>query len=239
MKISVCMAAFNGELHIAKQINSILNQLSYDDQLVIVDDNSSDNTVEVVKNFKDHRILLIINQVNMGAALTFNRALMAATGDIIFLSDQDDRWYANKVATVVKILDSNNLDLLIHDAVIISGSHIINPSLFEKYGSSPGIMRNILSNRFTGCCMAFRRDILEYVLPISSKIGIFHDAWIGVLTQYFGFKVEFVPVPLMDFIRHNNNASSLMRRSMISIIVDRLYFIAALILHIIQKNLKI
>jgi glycosyltransferase involved in cell wall biosynthesis len=226
------MATYNGAMHVVTQISSILKQLNAADQLIVVDDRSTDNTVEIIENFRDPRIQLIINPVNVGAALTFNRALQEVRGDIVFLSDQDDRWHDGKVATVVKMLETRKLDLLVHDAVVVRGGQVVHASLFEMAGSSPGVIKNIVSNTFTGCCMAFRRDILRDVLPISAHIGIFHDAWIGVLAQYFGYKVAFVPVPLMDFIRHGGNASTLQRRSMVPIIVDRVAFVTALALQI-------
>lgn len=232
------MATYNGAEHVEIQISSILKQLIATDQLIIVDDKSTDNTVEIIENFKDPRIQLIINPMNIGAALTFNRALQEASGDIIFISDQDDRWHDGKVTTVVKMLETGNLDLLVHDAFVMRGGQVVHASLFEMAGSSSGVIKNIVSNTFTGCCMAFRRDVLRDVLPISAHIGIFHDAWIGVLAQYFGYKVTFVHVPLMDFIRHGRNASTLQRRKIVPIILDRIAFVMALVLHIFRVYLK-
>jgi len=238
MKISVCMATYNGAAHVVTQISSILKQLNAADQLIVVDDRSTDNTVEIIGNFKDPRIQLIVNPKNVGAALTFNRALQEARGDIVFLSDQDDRWHDGKVATVVEMLQTGKLDLLVHDAAVVRGGEVVHASLFEMAGSSPGVIKNIVSNTFTGCCMAFRRDILRDVLPISAHIGIFHDAWIGVLAQYFGYKVTFVHLSLMDFIRHGGNASTLQTRNIIPIIFDRIAFVMALVLHILRVYLK-
>jgi glycosyltransferase involved in cell wall biosynthesis len=232
MRISVCMATYNGEAYVQAQISSILKQLHAADQLIIVDDRSTDKTVEIIGNFRDPRIHLSINPLNVGAALTFNRALEQAAGDIVFLSDQDDRWHDGKVATVMNMFDTGQMDLVVHDAVVVRSGEVVHASLFEMAGSSPGVIKNVVSNTFTGCCMAFRRDILRDVLPISAHIGIFHDAWIGVLAQYFGYKVAFMPVPLMDFIRHGGNASTLQRRSIVPIILDRVAFITALALQI-------
>jgi glycosyltransferase involved in cell wall biosynthesis len=238
MKVSVCMAAYNGSPYIEAQIISILKQLGRTDQLIIVDDKSADDTVEIIENFKDSRIQLIRNTNNVGVALTFNRALREASGDIIFLSDQDDCWHDGKVATVVKMFQTGNLDLLVHDAVVMRGGQVVHASLFEMAGSSSGVIKNIVSNTFTGCCMAFRRDVLRDVLPISAHIGIFHDAWIGVLAQYFGYKITFVPLPLIDFIRHGANASTLQRRGIIPILLDRTAFVLALVLQIFRVYLK-
>jgi glycosyltransferase involved in cell wall biosynthesis len=239
MKISVCMATFNGAEYIKVQLGSILKQLGPGDQIVVVDDASKDNTVEIVNSFNDPRIHLFINEFNMGPARTFDRALHQTQGDLIFLSDQDDRWYDNKVSVVVDTFSKQDVDLIVHDAAIVRGNYIIEKSLFERSRSSAGIFKNIKRNTYTGCCMAFRKSVLAKVLPISSRIGLFHDAWIGVLAEFFGFRVAFIEVPLMEFIRHDRNASTLKRRSMFRILYDRLRFVSAMAIHVIRVNFKI
>lgn len=232
------MATYNGAQHLQSQIASILKQLAAPDKLIIVDDKSTDNTVDIIRNFKDSRIQLIINPFNIGAALTFNRALHEAKGDLIFLSDQDDLWHDDKVSTLVDIFSSKNLDLIVHDAKVVRDEKLVHASLFKMTDSAPGVIKNIISNTFTGCCMAFRREIFTETLPISPHIGIFHDAWIGVLAEYFGYKVAFVHIPLIDFNRHGQNASSLKRRNILPIIRDRVAFVAALAIQISRVYLK-
>ncbi|MBT6045272.1 MAG: glycosyltransferase, partial [Candidatus Scalindua sp.] len=161
------MATYNGAQHLQSQILSILKQLDAKDQLIIVDDHSTDNTVGIIRNFKDSRIQLKINPFNMGAALTFDRALHEAEGDLIFLSDQDDFWHDDKVSTLVDMFSSKNLDLIVHDAVVMCEGTVVHASLFKMTDSDPGVIKNIISNTFTGCCMAFRREILCEILPIS------------------------------------------------------------------------
>lgn len=238
MRISVCIATYNGAEYIKIQLESILKQLRPDDQVVIVDDASQDNTVEIVRNFKDSRINVYINEFNLGPARTFDRALHCAQGDLIFLSDQDDRWYDNKISVVVDIFMKQDVDLIVHDATVIGGGSIIYKSLFERSGSSSGIFKNIKVNTYTGCCMAFRKSILAKVLPISARIGLFHDAWIGVLAEFFGFRIEFIDVPLIEFIRHDRNASALRRRNIFIILYDRLRFVFAIVIHVIRMCFK-
>ncbi len=232
------MATYNGAQHIQSQIASILKQLDVLDQLIIVDDKSTDNTVDIIRNFKDSRIHLMINPSNIGAALTFDRALHQAEGDLIFLSDQDDLWHEDKVTTLVDMFLSKNLDLIVHDAVVVRDGTSVHTSLFQMVDSAPGVIKNTISNTFTGCCMAFRREIFHEILPISGHIGIFHDAWIGVLAEYFGYKIAFLHKPLMDFNRHGQNASTMKRRKIIPIIRDRIFFIVALAIQIFQVYKK-
>jgi glycosyltransferase involved in cell wall biosynthesis len=238
MKISVCMAAYNGAQYIRRQLASILNQLGPDDQLVVVDDGSTDNTVQIIEGFKDSRILLHINAFNMGVVRTFDRALHLAQGDLIFLSDQDDRWYDNKISIIRKVFSSQDVDLIVHDAVIVEGDHMISSSLFKFGNSSAGVIKNIISNTYTGCCMAFKRDILGKVLPIPAKKGIFHDAWIGIIAEYYGYKIAFIDVPLIEFNRHDRNVSTMKRRKLSRILSERIVLLSAIITHITQVYFK-
>ena len=233
MKISVCLASYNGSKYIKRQITSILRQLAKSDQLVIVDDCSFDNTVNIIESFKDPRIKLFKNIKNIGVVSTFNRALKIAKGDIILLSDQDDYWLENKVSFVRNFFISNKIDLLVHDAKIKQGGSIVTNSLFEQIGSSSGLFKNIYSNSYTGCCMAFRRSILRKILPIPNKKGIFHDAWIGILAKFYRFRIIFIPTPLIVYNRHESNLSTMKRRSILKIIPDRIHLIVSLIRRII------
>ena len=229
MKISVCMASYNGSKYIKIQIKSILIQLAKDDQLVIVDDFSSDNTLSIIESFKDSRIKLFKNTKNVGVVGTFNRALNKTNGEIIFLCDQDDEWLDNKVSFIKNFFISNDIDMVVHDAKIMQGGSIVTNSLFGQIGSSSGLFKNIYSNSYTGCCMAFRRTILRKILPIPNKKGIFHDAWIGILAKFYKFKVIFIATPLIVYNRHESNVSTMKRRSVLKIIPDRINLIIALI----------
>src|SRR3954463_2208062 len=91
-KVSVCMAAYQGERYIALQLRSILDQLCDDDEVLIVDDASKDCTCGEIEAVQDPRIVLIRNGANRGVLRTFETALTRSSGDIIFLSDQDDVW---------------------------------------------------------------------------------------------------------------------------------------------------
>jgi glycosyltransferase involved in cell wall biosynthesis len=232
------MATYNGAEFINTQMSSILNQLKDDDEVVVVDDASADDTVITIRNMNDPRIKLYINDRNIGPALTFDSALNYACGDLIFLSDQDDRWHEHKVAHLVNIFNTQDVDLVVHDAVVVRNKHIISNSLFKDNRSSSGIFKNIFKNTYTGCCMAFRKGILKKVLPISPNIGLFHDAWIGILSKYHGYRVLFIQTPLIDFIRHDMNASSSKRRSLYLALHDRIYFVISLFKHVLQGYLR-
>jgi len=204
--------------------------------LVVSDDCSSDDTIIIIESFKDSRIKLIKNKYNIGVVANFESALKVANGDIICLSDQDDEWMVNKVSFLRDFFIINNVDLIVHDAKIMQGGNIVTNSLFKQIGSSGGLFKNIYSNSYTGCCMAFRRRILKKILPIPNKKGIFHDAWIGILAKFYKFRVIFIATPLVIYNRHETNLSSMKRRSIHKIIPDRINLIVSLFRRIIYDK---
>jgi len=87
--ISVCIATYNGEKYIKEQLDSIINQLDKNDEIIISDDGSSDNTIKIIESYKDGRIVLYKNSFK-NVVLNFEFAIDKSKGDYIFLSDQDD-----------------------------------------------------------------------------------------------------------------------------------------------------
>ena len=101
-RISVCMACYNGEKYIEEQILSILPQLNESDELIIIDDHSSDNTGKIVQELKDNRIKYVFNEKNLGVNRSFEKAIKKAKNDYIFMADQDDLWTEGRVERMLK-----------------------------------------------------------------------------------------------------------------------------------------
>lgn len=218
MNISVCMATYNGERFIHEQLASIVGQLSNDDEIIVVDDASSDRTLAIVKGFGDPRIRIVQQERNCGVIKTFNRALETARGDIIFLSDQDDVWRADKVSKVKdKFLAIPELSLVLSDSFIIDAEgNITAESRFRTTKFRPGAVQNFVRNQYLGCSMAFRRSILGYCLPLPTDIPM-HDMWIGIVNQLVG-RTGFIDEPLMSYRRHDKNKSPDHRASLAQMI---------------------
>lgn len=206
--ISVCMAAYNGASFIGEQIASILPQLGDNDEFVIVDDASTDNTIAVIEDFRDERIRIVCNEWNRGVIKTFSRALQEAKGEIIFLTDQDDVWRMDKVAKFLEIFRHHpEITVAMSDLVIIDSFGKVTSG--PKFGSTQfhqGMLHNLVRNQYQGSAMAFRRSILEYCLPIPDEIPL-HDVWIGLVNQLIG-KAGFINEPLLFYRRHGSNDSS-------------------------------
>ncbi len=237
MKISVCMATYNGELYIEEQVNSILKQLRQDDELIISDDNSSDQTSAIIKRINDKRINFIINGGEKGYAKNFENALKRASGDIIFLSDQDDVWVDNKVELILKQLE--NFDMVVSNAKIVDVNlNVVDDSHFRLYNVKKGFWNNFLKTRYIGACMAFKREVLMKALPFPKQQKYCaHDYWLAIVSEAF-FKVSLEKVPLLLYRRHGGNASSGGEKSNNTFffkVYVRIYCLFNLLKHMLRK----
>lgn len=109
-KVTVFMPVYNGEKYIKQAIDSILNQSYTDFELLIIDDGSTDNTVNIISAYTDSRIRLLCNKKNMGIPFTRNRGLEEARGEYFAIMDADDIAYPDRLQLQVNYLD-NNLDI--------------------------------------------------------------------------------------------------------------------------------
>ena len=214
-KVSVCLASYNGSHYIKEQILSILLQLKDDDELIISDDSSTDNTVEIIHQINDKRITLLHHNPMYGLSscqrvtANFENALLNASGDAIFLSDQDDVWLNGKVDIMCHQLEKYyyvTSDCFVTD----SNLNIVNDTRFIK---EEKISKNkwgalFKCTPYQGSCSAFRRDVLSLALPFPSGIQS-HDRWIGFVASFF-FSFTIIPDKLIYYRRHEQNVSTTM-----------------------------
>lgn len=106
--ISIIMPSYNTAKYINESIRSVINQTYSNWELIIVDDCSSDNTDEIIKNINDDRIIYIKNKVNSGAAISRNKALKHAKGKWVAFLDSDDVWLPEKLEKQTKFMKKNN-----------------------------------------------------------------------------------------------------------------------------------
>ena len=203
--ISVCVATYNGEKFIREQIDSILCQLSSDDEIIVSDDGSTDGTIVIINCIGDKRIRIIEGPRKHSPTFNFENALKEAKGDYIFLADQDDVWKTNKVEVCMKWLQK--YDCVVSDAQVTdSNLNPLYPSLYAIMQVRQGhIYNTVWKNGYTGCCMAFRRNILEASLPFPKDIPM-HDIWIGNVAAY-KYNVKFISDKLVLFRRHEDTIS--------------------------------
>lgn len=207
VKISVCLATYQGERYIRQQLESVLSQLGADDEVVVSDDCSRDGTLEVIESLRDTRVRILRNATNAGYSKNFERALTAATGDVIFICDQDDVWLPGKVETMIGELDGH--DLVVADvAVVDQDLTVLEASHFARHGVKAGFVRNFLRTRYIGASMAMRRSVLEVSLPLPPNSAYCaYDYWITLVGEAL-FDVGLVDTPQMLYRRHDANAST-------------------------------
>ena len=233
-KVSVAMATYNGEKYIKEQIETILQNLQENDELVISDDNSYDNTINIIKSFNDKRIKLIAGP-QKGLKQNFNNAIKNTTGDYIFLSDQDDIWMPNKVDKICEIFKKSNYILIQHDAIVVDeNDNVIFDSFAEHRKVKTGIIKNLIKNSYHGCCIAFRKELKEKILPIPDNIYL-HDQWIGMIAEVEG-KTYFLNEKLMKYRRHSENNSSFKHLSIGKMFKNRVCYLKSLMKYLIRRK---
>jgi glycosyltransferase involved in cell wall biosynthesis len=222
---SVVLCTHNGARFIREQLESILAGTILPDEIVVSDDASTDDTLdivdEVIGRFRaantrsgvDLRILR--NPVALGVVRNFEQAVTAATGRYIVLSDQDDRWSTSRIAVAAaKFAAEPDLLLLFSDARLVDASgHPLGYSLFDALAiteaekaafRSPHPLAALLArNVVTGATTAFRRDVLSHALPFPSEWV--HDEWIAAIAAATG-RIDYAVEQLIDYRQHGNNA---------------------------------
>lgn len=225
--ISVAIATYNGQEFIKEQLLSILNQTMPVDEIVICDDNSRDNTVQIIKDiqkeYKNIDIRLIQNDNNLGYKLNFKKALSFCDADFIFLCDQDDIWLENKVEVMTQIMNEDkNIKVLASTYDLIDENnnpiHIdINPKFSNKNMYKCKVKPNalvkvpferlIVENSFQGCALCLRKQVNEKFQRCFS-VDFHHDWLINILASEQN-GMYFLNIPLFKYRIHSKNTIGL------------------------------
>ena len=204
VRISVCLACFNGEKYIIEQVTSIILQMGPFDELIISDNGSSDMTLTLLATVTDNRVR-VLDCVQKGVTHNFEYALMHAKGHTIILCDQDDVWLPGR-------LEAAHLALRHHDLSIVGLQYV--DELLVALVKSPiirspkvSLLSTIIFNGYTGCCMAFRRELLEFILPFPKLVPM-HDWWIALVALGISADISISDQQLILYRRHGSNISS-------------------------------
>lgn len=214
MKLSICVATFNGAKFIEEQLESILSQLEDGDEVVLADDGSTDDTVTKVMYFEHQVKIVSIDRVG-GIVANFERLLEAAKGDGVVLCDQDDVWLPGRLSLIRKSLMRCELVLLngefVDENMVTHGKNI-----FQVLGRRKGFWSNLFKNSFVGCCMAFRHELKVRTLPFPNGVP-WHDWYIGLVAECTG-RVERIDTITMMYRRHGANFSPTGEKSRYSLL---------------------
>ncbi|MEH2143359.1 glycosyltransferase family 2 protein [Nostoc sp.] len=226
-KVSVIIPAYNTEAYIAKAIESALEQTLTDIEVIVVDDGSSDKTVEVLKSFTDQRLKVIVNQQNLGVSAARNRALRAAQGEWIAVLDSDD-WYApERLEKLVLLAEETNADMIADDPYLIkdgatspwstlikeSGEHIdkilqidliyfVETDIYGKAGLRLGLSKPIFKREF----------MVKHGIEYDETVSIAEDFWLDLKCLINGARFFIVPEP---YYFYRSRPISLVRQSIL------------------------
>ncbi len=234
--ISVCMATYNGEEFVQEQLRSILEQLGPHDEVVVVDDASTDGTAQRVEEIGDARVRLTRAPRNRGYVRTFEHALSSARGRFVFLADQDDVWRPGRVEAMVEAL--GGADVVATNLATLGGGESLRgpfgqPDWTLRAADSTRHVRNVLGvlagNRpYYGCAMAVRREHLDVVLPFPDYLVESHDLWIA-LSGNLARSIAHLDVRSLERRLHGDNQTPARPRGVRLVVRSRLLLLRSVV----------
>ena len=216
MKLSVAMCTYNGAEFIEEQLISILNQTVKIDEIIICDDCSTDDTLEILEKIIEQNnsvITIFRNEVNLRSNKNFEKALSLCTGDYIFFSDQDDIWKKNKVQKFIdKFNEDETIEALFSDGDLINKNSEVYPnsslwrsvSFFDDLVTKKSNINYLIkykSNMVTGATMCIKKVVVDKVLPIPDLQNYYHDEWIALIISSEN-KLAFLAEKLISYRIH-------------------------------------
>jgi hypothetical protein len=233
-RISVALCTRNGSEYVAQQVRSILNQSPAPSELIVGDDDSSDDTLAVIERVYAEALVgephlqtvltIIRRQPALGVTANFAATLAACTGDLIALSDQDDHWMPGKLAALTAAFAADAKLLLAHtDARLVDGDGAsMGLTLLDALEVTAGERAKLVAgealpvllrrNLVTGATVMLRRSLLESASPIPHQWV--HDEWLAAIAASVG-RVRLLPAALIDYRQHGANQIGARRPSLV------------------------
>lgn len=207
---SVLMSAYNGELYIRQQIDSILHQLDVKVNLYIRDDGSSDDTKSILKEYSDKykENVTVFFEENKGIHGSFSQLINLPNLDgYIAFADQDDVWDSDKLITAIKKINCENADLYFSSSRLVDSElNYLNKSTesVKQYYHYLKGNNKILTPGVQGCTMVMTNVFFHTVVNRGYPAYYGHDTWIPIVAFYTS-KTYYDPEPHMSYRQHNNS----------------------------------
>ncbi len=196
MKLSVAFIVYNGSNYMEQQLNSILNKSVKVDEIVVCEDNSIDNTNEILEKYNKANpglFKILHNSQNLGSNKNAEKAIQHCNGDIVFLSDHDDEWLPNKVERTLQYFEQNpQINGVFSNGYLMNAQSEIDTKNalwdsmsfpFAQLKNNSALLREYIhtnENSATGAAMAFRRKLSFLDQPFPSIKFLIHDRWISM-----------------------------------------------------------
>ena len=209
-KVVVLLSTYNGELFLSEQLESLERQDLRNMSVFVRDDSSSDNTIEILKQWKEKKgdWLSWYQGDNVGPAKSFmellNRAPMA---QYYAFCDQDDYWESDKISSAIKQLDLCRNDLCIY----CSNVEFVNSNLehlnYSRFNENKSMMKALIYNQAVGCTMVISRKLIDLCISKSPEYLLMHDAWIYRVCVSVEGEVVFDHDSHIRYRQHGNNVA--------------------------------
>ena len=208
-RVAICMATYDPPADLlARQLDSIRAQTHQDWVCLISDDCSAPERFDALREAvgDDPRFVVSRSPRRLGFYRNFERALsMVPNGaDFVAMADQDDRWYPEKLETL--LAEIGGAQLIYSDARIVtsSGELISNTYWNHRRNNYSDMLSLLVANSVTGAASLLRADLLEYALPFPpAQFLEYHDHWIALTALAVG-EIAFTELPLYDYVQHEN-----------------------------------
>lgn len=207
-KVQILLSTYNGERFLIEQLNSIKNQSHSNISLLIRDDGSTDNTVEIIKKYielnTDFNIRLIEGD-NLGVIGSFMELVNLSddTCDYYGFSDQDDVWFKNKVEKGINSLEKKS-ECLIYSSAFIPVDKDLKEVSYKKPNFKPSFYNSLIENIATGCTIIFSKEMKELVEGRDYSKAAIHDWWFYIVSTSLG-EICYDETPLMYYRQHDGN----------------------------------
>jgi glycosyltransferase involved in cell wall biosynthesis len=210
--VSIALCTYNGENFIEKQLLSIKNQTYQNLEIIIFDDLSSDETINILNQhaLQDTRIKVFQNQNNIGYIKNFENAIKKSSGDYIFLCDQDDVWDIKKIEIMLNYFDDKTL-LAFHDSKFIDSNEApLGKNLSDRFTLEQRLrpISFLLFNGIPGHTLGFRKELIEKILPLPTIVH--HDCWIAFIASCLS-NIAYVPQLLVEYRQHQSSETDLLK----------------------------
>lgn len=198
--ISVAIATYNGEKYLREQLRSIEVQTVKPDEVIICDDCSTDNTISILEEFKVNApfsVIILRNENNLGYKKNFKKVVNATHGDFVFLCDQDDYWFENKIERVLAVFkEKPEIQLIAHDAICTNDK--LEPSKITLFTA----LKRDISSVVNGCVTCLRRSFLDTVKDIPDEFAF--DSWFTHVAN--AIDVRFSLCEVLSYYRRHDEA---------------------------------
>lgn len=220
--VSIAIATYNGAKYLEEQLESILHQTYDSIEIIICDDQSSDNTISIIKRYQnnDIRIKLFINDKNLGYVKNFEKAISLCTGTYIALSDQDDIWSLNKIEVLLKNIGCN---FLIHsDVSLIDEKGEVIAKTWKNEIKTHKVFEDFLfSNVVTGCTSMFKNELLKDLLPFPEALA-YHDWYLAIHAARHK-KIVYLNKSLVQYRQHTTQDTGATQPNYFSLLIVDLF----------------